>query len=145
MNQVRPLIYVVDDNDDYRFIVSQVFKRSLTQYRTQYFNSGRDLCKHIESDLVEVPWLILIDYDMPGLNGPQTIAFLKQQASWKEVPMIIVSSGMSPEEQQIAYNSGADSYRQKPTTLNQLQSELGQLCDYWAEVCVETRRYGVTG
>jgi CheY-like chemotaxis protein len=127
----RPLIYIVDDSADYRFFVSQVFKRYLTEYRVEYFESGTALCAHLSPEPLELPCLILMDHQMPGLSGPQTIAMLKHQAIWKEIPMIIISSSLSAEDQQMAYDSGADSYRQKPITILQLKEELAQLCQDW--------------
>lgn len=140
--EIQPLIYIVDDSEDYRFMVSLVFSRSLPQYRIQFFESGMALCAHIETDPAEVPCLILMDTDMPGLSGPQTLTILRQHAIWKEVPTIIISSSKSAEDQQTAYTSGANFYMQKPTTMLGLKVELGQLCQYWSEVGIGKRSSG---
>lgn len=140
--EIQPLIYIVDDSEDYRFMVSLVFRRSLPQYRIQYFESGMALCVQVETDPVEVPCLILMDTDMPGLSGPQTLTILRQHPIWKDVPTIIISSSKSAEDQQMAYTSGANFYMQKPTTILALTEELGQLCHYWSKVGVGTRGSG---
>ncbi len=144
MSEGKPLIYIVDDSNDYRLIVSLIFRRSLNQYRIQCFESGTALCAHVRTgtDMEDVPCLILMDNNMPGLSGPQTIAILKQQSNWKEIPTIIISSSLSAEEQQEAYASGADFYMQKPITMNELKEQLGQLCQYWTEVDLVNRRSG---
>jgi CheY-like chemotaxis protein len=131
----RPLIYIVDDSADYRFFVSQVFKRFLTQYRVQYFESGTALCAHLGVEPVELPCLILMDHQMPGLSGPQTLTYLKQHPSWRTVPTIIVSSSTSSEDQQEALQAGAISYLVKPVAFVSLKEQLTQLCEHWSVVC----------
>lgn len=134
MNTERPLVYIVDDSADYRFFVSQVFKRFLTQYRVQYFESGTALCAHLGIEPLDLPCLILMDHRMPGLNGPQTLTYLRQHPGWQTVPTVIMSSSTSHEDQQEALQAGASRYLVKPVAFVSLKEQLTLLCEYWSAV-----------
>ena len=136
MSVSQQLVYVVDDSADYRFLVGQVFKRFLKQYRVQYYESGTALCAQLGTEPVDMPFLILMDNEMPGLTGPQTLSFLKGHPYWQKVPIIIISSNTSPEEKQRAYTLGAASYLFKPLGIEEHKEQLSSVCQYWSEAGV---------
>lgn len=128
MRTVKHLVYVVDDNPDYRLLVSQVFKRFLTQYDAQFFESGTALFTHLQAEPPYIPSLLLVDGYMPGLTGAEIIRKLKQHPDWQGIPMVMVSSSDSVTEQQRAYASGAKSYLIKATTILSLKEQLSLVC-----------------
>jgi CheY-like chemotaxis protein len=128
----QQLVFIVDDSADYRLLVSQVFKRYLTQYKTRFFTSGTALLEHLQTEAPERPFLVLIDGHMPEMSGLETLALLKQNVHWQKVPIVIVSSGSSTNDQQQAYASGADSYLVKPTDMASLTEQIGLLCQRWS-------------
>jgi CheY-like chemotaxis protein len=71
---------------------------------------------------------------MPGLSGPQTLIYLKQHPGWQTVPVIIISSSTSPEDQQEALLAGAVRYLVKPGAFVLLKEQLTLLCNYWSTV-----------
>ncbi|WP_218160525.1 response regulator [Spirosoma endophyticum] len=138
------MLYVVDDEADYRFLVNQVFKRSLPQYAVRFFASGYELYECIltesgsfgsgrkENSLVH-PGLILLDLHMPDFSGLQTLTYLKQHLQWRRIPTVIMSSSLSTEEKGACYDAGANSFLNKPTELNQLTETMQSVCRYWLE------------
>ena len=131
MRVSQPLIYCVDDSADFRFLVGQVFKRFLAQYIVEFFESGTALYERLGIGSVAVPHLILMDGQMPGLSGPQTLSRLKQHGSWQNVPTVIISSSTSASDKQEAYASGAVEYVVKPINLGTLTQQLTLLCKRW--------------
>ena len=151
------MLYLVDDAADYRFLVQQVFKMFLPQYSLRMFAGGLELIQYVEekstalpvalteSDLsspdeihldvdhtdVARPNLIVLDVDMPKLNGLQTLDRLKQNPYWRSVPVVLMSNRIDPEFKEIAYQLGAASFLTKPTDLLMLRDVLGQLCREW--------------
>ena len=130
MTNSQPLIYCVDDSADYRLLMGLVFQRVLTQYNVQFFESGTELCERLGS--VAIPSLLLMDYTMPGLSGPQTLSRLRQHPHWQSVPAVIVSSSTLPSDEQAAMAAGAVSYMIKPMTLDVMTRQLTYLCQQWA-------------
>lgn len=128
---MQQIVYIVDDNADYRFLVGQVFNRFLKEYTVHFFESGTALTGQFQPADTETPCLVLLDGHMPELSGIETLALLRQRPYWQKVPMVIVSSSTSVIDQQNAYAAGASSYLIKPTDLLSLRDNLTVLCQRW--------------
>ncbi|WP_375445942.1 response regulator [uncultured Fibrella sp.] len=128
MGAVKQLIYVVDDNPDYRLLVSQVFKRFLIQYEAVFFESGTALFTYLQSEPQQVPCLFLVDGYMPEQTGIEIIRQLKQHPGWQKIPVVMISSSDSIAEQERAYASGAASYLIKSTNILSLKEQLSLVC-----------------
>ncbi|WP_461117481.1 response regulator [Spirosoma jeollabukense] len=138
------MLYVVDDEADYRFLVNQVFNRFLPQYTVRFFASGFELYEHIltesgpsgsagRANRQARPGLILLDLRMPDFSGLQTLTYLKQHLYWRRIPAVIMSNSLSIEEKAACYDAGANSFLHKPTDLNQLTETMQSVCTYWLE------------
>lgn len=143
------MIYIVDDDADYRFLVQQMFKRFLPQCPLRLFADGLELIQSIElhSDLSPVdgaapdsalpdlprPNLLVLDVDMPKLNGFQTLERLKQHPSWQAVPVVIMSSRLESNVSDAALQQGAVSYILKPMNLMEIRDVMAQLCQRWLD------------
>lgn len=129
------MIYLVDDAPDYRFLVAQVFKLFLPQYPLLLFADGLELIHHIEqaadaADPVR-PQVILLDVDMPRLDGLQTLERLKQITGWQTIPVVMISNRADGHFVAPCYDRGASSFLVKPMSLDQLKTMMTLLCQYW--------------
>lgn len=136
---VNQLIYVVDDGADYRFLLQQVFFRFLPDLHVRFFESGDALYQHMLSESNNPapeahPALIIMDLNMPGLSGFQTLVLLRQQPIWKQVPVVMMTSEGSEEEIEQCYKAGANSFVFKPTEFMALKSTLTDICQYWTNL-----------
>ena len=78
----------------------------------------------------EQPDIILLDVEMPGLNGFEVCHKLKEQTETKDIPVMFLSSRSSIEERIRGYNSGADDYIVKPFESQELQARINVLFQY---------------
>ena len=132
----RQDIYIVDDTADYRFLLQQVFTRFLPQYTVRFFSSGDELRQHLltvsePGKSPAGPDLILLDLNMPGLSGYDTLLFLKQHSRWQQIPVVMMTSTGSIEEVEQCYKAGANSFLTKPADFVQLKQVMETLCYYW--------------
>lgn len=74
-----------------------------------------------------VPNLILLDINMPGIDGLEVLAYLRREPRLNTVPVIIVTSDDQPETRQRALQAGAQGFILKPVTLDVIESELRRL------------------
>lgn len=146
------MLYLVDDAADYRFLVQQVFKMFLPQYSLRLFADGLELMQHVEEKSLALsvmstepdpvgpdpsrtghgrPGLIVLDVDMPRLNGLQTLERLKQNSYWQTIPVVIMSNRIEAGFKETAYQLGANSYMTKPMDLAVMKDVMGQLCREW--------------
>lgn len=81
-------ILVIDDEEDMRVLVS-VFLEMEGEFEVIAVDSGAE---GIRLATEQPPDAILLDYMMPGLDGPSTLAALKENASTRDVPVIFLSA-----------------------------------------------------
>lgn len=133
-----PMVYLVDDAADYRFLVQQVFKLFLPQYPLRLFADGMELIQSIEAptDLsgAELPKLLLLDVDMPKLSGTQTLERLQKYPAWQFVPIVMLSNRADDSFVSACYERGACSFLHKPLDLEQMKTVMGLLCHYWLDL-----------
>ncbi|WP_128546252.1 response regulator [Larkinella soli] len=127
------VIYFVDDASDYRFLVQQVVMRFIPQCRMQFFSDGADLVDWIESGQTpgeDGPKVILLDLDMPKMDGFQTLGVLKQHPQWQSVPVVIITNRDSQEHRQSSLELGASNFLLKPLDLMEIKDLMTKLCNY---------------
>lgn len=108
-NNVVSSILVVDD-DEY---VSQLIYTILSEekYNVKIANSAKEALNI--NDLKSVD-LILLDINMPGINGYELCNFLKNSSETKEIPIIFLTGNSLPEDIVEGFNCGAIDYITKP-------------------------------
>jgi len=133
------MVYLVDDADDYRLLVQQVFTRFLPQYPVRLFASGYALQQQLLDNedaggLHERCQLVILDLHMDEQNGYQILQKLKAHPSWKSIPVVIMSHTRSQSEIEACYLAGANSFVSKVIYLPQLQQIFQALCHYWLDI-----------
>ncbi|MFP5219151.1 MAG: response regulator [Actinomycetes bacterium] len=82
----------------------------------------------------ERPNLIVLDLKMPKLNGLEVLAQIKQDASLRTIPTVVLTSSDRPEDVKESYVGGANSYVTKPATLTGLREGVQEMARYWLDV-----------
>ncbi|MCY7350778.1 MAG: response regulator [Cytophagaceae bacterium] len=130
MTLLSPLILVVDDDDDDRLMLGQAFEEKASECRLAFVSDGTK-CLEFLLEATQFPALILMDLNMPGMNGIEVLSKLRATPQWKKLPVVILSTSNSQEQINMAYQEGANSYITKPNTFEDLAHMAGILCSYW--------------
>ncbi len=72
----------------------------------------------------EHPDLIVLDLDMPVMDGWMMIEKLKQDVGTKDIPIVIVTAHLLPDERFKAFDAGCDGYILKPFQVRDLVAEI---------------------
>ena len=108
MSTSHRILLVEDDADD-RYIMHLAFTELSYTEQVKVFNCGEDILKYLHnlpnSDLY--PSLLVIDYNMPGMNGGELLMRLKMDEALCEIPVAMYSTGMHGLEQKLR-TLGAD-------------------------------------
>ena len=119
---------VVDDNALAREILADSLKRFLT--RVDLISSGSEAIQMlVDADQQDPYQLILIDWQMPGLNGLEASRVIKHSGQLRNVPKIVMITGFGWEEEirLQAEGMGVDGFLQKPVTPSVLVDTLMQI------------------
>ncbi|MBD2743031.1 PAS domain S-box protein [Coleofasciculus sp. FACHB-1120] len=116
-----PLVLVCDDEPAVCTVVQTLLEQRGYQVKTAF--SGQEA---VELALQEQPAVILLDLIMPGMNGWQTMAVLKQRPDTREIPIVIFSV-LSPEQSNFLKSSLENQTLSSLLEGDLLQTDLGQL------------------
>lgn len=125
------LLYLVDDSADYRFLVQQVFTLFLPHCPVRFFADGADLVDALDALAGEGrPQVIILDVDMPRLDGFQTLVQLKQHPDWQSVPVVMMTNRTDRDYQRESYRLGASAFVPKPMNLPGIKAVMTQLSEH---------------
>lgn len=114
-------ILVVEDNDDLQILFRLVLESE--GYEVAIADNGKDAIRLLEE---MQPQLVLMDIMMPGVSGIEVSRSIKQQQSYKTLPILLVSAVDRLKEQQLNY-SQANGVLYKPFDLDNLLDRINEL------------------
>jgi two-component system, chemotaxis family, chemotaxis protein CheY len=115
---------VADDSRVMRSIIEKAM-RSLG-YEIIHAGNGQEVLEILEKERGEVD-LILLDWNMPVLNGFTTLLRIRESPVYSEIPVLMVSTESEEEKMERALNAGARGYIPKPFTLESLASAIRKI------------------
>ena len=82
------------------------------------------------------PGLILLDLNMPRLDGREALARIKSDPSLRRIPVVVLTTSKAEEDVLRSYDLGANSYITKPVTFDSLVNVVRNLAEYWFGIVV---------
>lgn len=116
MNQTTTstkILYADDDSDDHFFLRESITCTGLPA-DIVYLTDGDQVIRYLEKNGDALPSLIVLDLNMPRLNGKQTLERLKTDNRFSEIPVIILSTSNNKLDKEFCTSRGAASYLVKP-------------------------------
>ena len=93
----RYKIIIVEDDPDEQEIINDAFQKVGFKGSILCFDSGKYAIAHLDHlDSSTYPLLIILDYNMPGLNGKETLELLKANPFTAKIPVVIYSTSFLP-------------------------------------------------
>jgi CheY-like chemotaxis protein len=114
-------ILIVDDDEEDHLILLDYFREKGIADKVWFVENGQQALTYFTSvtELSDLPRLVVLDMQMPVLDGVQTLAEMKQLPRLKEIPVIILSTSENDFERNKALSLGALDYLAKPVTLQE--------------------------
>jgi CheY-like chemotaxis protein len=119
------LIYLVDDDEDDRFFAKLTFQQHFSETELVCFDDGEELLRHIGQQTNEpLPDLILLDLNMPRMNGFDTLVAIKQNKAWSQVPVAMLTTSSDRQDHERSKSLGACAFLTKPATYEMLATTI---------------------
>ena len=91
----QPILIVEDDEDD-KNLLSSAFEKIGKLELVRFFRNGHDLLRYLDAmPPGQHPALVVLDYNMPLLNGGQTLRRIRAHAIQHSVPAVVFSTGFT--------------------------------------------------
>lgn len=107
------LIYWAEDDMDDIVIISSCMKELGIDPKINFFGSGQDLLAKLAT-AERLPDFIVVDLNMPVLNGFETLEQLKENDRYRDVPVMVFSTSEAEEDKYWCHRHGAAAYFVKP-------------------------------
>ncbi|TLV02192.1 response regulator [Dyadobacter luticola] len=112
------IILLADDDADDRFFVQQAIASSGVSVKVIEVENGLELITFLKNNLVPIS-LILVDMNMPKMNGLEAISQIKAIPSSADVPVVMISTSPHQSLAEKAYQNGVTSFMPKPNTFDE--------------------------
>jgi DNA-binding response OmpR family regulator len=118
-NRTTPTILIAEDSHDGREMLQVLL--GLKGYRVLTAGDGE---RAVEVALASIPDLILLDLELPGLDGLSVARDLRRNSTFRNVPIIILSGHDPVKYKQLATEAGCTDYLLKPLDFGKLDEIL---------------------
>jgi len=134
-------ILLVDDDNDNVILIEDALQELDQPYQLDAVESGEALIDYLNRhgqykslDNQSLPGLIMLDLNMPRMNGREILQTIRASKALHRIPVVIFSTAASDQDIHDCYNLGANSFIVKPTSFNGLVTMMRDLTSYWFEL-----------
>ena len=115
-------IMIAEDHADSRKTLAKVLRRM--GYRVVEAEDGREVLELVRQ---ERPMVVLMDVNMPGMDGVETTLALRNDPKFIDLPILALTGDVTIVNQQRIGEAGVDGYLEKPVTWEKLEAALAKL------------------
>ena len=117
-------ILLVDDEPD--LVCTVEYRLRFANYEVVTAANGHE---GLERAAADKPDLILLDTNMPGMNGHEMLDHLRADATLKDIPVIMLTARAEPQDITVAAERGVSNYVTKPFDFTHLIDEIQRVLD----------------
>jgi CheY-like chemotaxis protein len=127
------LILIGEDDPDDQLLLKDIFSNIDLLIRLLFVDSGEQVLSALgKLEPSHRPCLIVLDYNMPGLNGAEILEVLNNDGRYQDIPKVVWSTSTSEKYRLSCLQLGATDYVIKPSN----NRELEEIARYMLRVCV---------
>ncbi len=137
----RPLeILLVEDNPADVRLIQLVLEDAEFHVNFTVASNGQEAMAILDGggDLGDAlrPDMILLDLNMPVMDGREVLAAREQDARLARIPVVVLTTSQSPDDLEYAYSKCISSYITKPVDVHQFNTKVRDLLNYWTNVAL---------
>lgn len=138
----KPVHFLIaeDDAED-RMLLAEAFSENRLSNLVHFVENGVDLMEYLQrknkySDMRTYPrpGIIILDLNMPKMDGREALKELKNNPDFKEIPVVVLTTSKTEEDVIRSYGLGVNSFITKPVSFDALVNVIRDLGRYWLEV-----------
>ena len=123
------LILIADDDRDDQEFMKLALKDQQYVGQIRCVSDGNAVMSYLRAG-ERPPRLILLDLNMPLKDGYETLAEIKKDPSFRDIPTIVLTSSSRVEDEAQCYQLGCDRFFRKPLSLDEYNKNAGELLSF---------------
>ena len=131
MLKTRPLLLIEDDNVD-----AMTVKRAMEEIGViesfVHLTNGEEALDYLQSEVNEKPCLILLDLNMPRMNGIEFLEKAKAHPDIRNIPVVVLTTSREDRDIVKTFEKSVAGYMVKPIDYDQFVEKMRAICEYWA-------------
>jgi len=130
MRSTKPILLVEDDRVD-AMTVRRAMKDIKVVNRLDIAGDGEDALAFLRDPENEEPCIILLDLNMPRMNGIEFLTLIKQDEALKRIPVVVLTSSSEEQDKVDSFDLGVAGYMIKPVDYHQFVEVMRAIDLYW--------------
>lgn len=131
-------ILLVEDNEGDIVLTLEALKEAKLKNKISVVRDGEEalqfLYKEGRFSVEDLPQLILLDINLPKIDGKEVLMRVKSDPDLKKIPIVILTTSSSERDILEAYNNYANCYITKPVDLDQFLAVIHTVEDFWISI-----------
>jgi CheY-like chemotaxis protein len=139
-------ILLVEDTETDVMIIARALRDAEVEHRLTVIRDGSVALDYLldlnnpDSEPELVPDLILLDLNLPGLDGYQLLSRIKSDPSLRILPVVVLTTSRQEEDVLKTYHAGANTFIQKPAEYPRYRELASALHVYWSDLALRVPR-----
>ena len=126
----KPILLVEDDQVD-MMSVTRALKQIHVSNKVVHRENGEDALNYLKDDPDDKPCLILLDLNMPIMNGIEFLQAVKDDEQLRRIPVVVLTTSVEQQDKLSTFNFGVAGYMAKPVDYPQFVEVMRSIDAYW--------------
>lgn len=126
----KPILLVEDDQVDTMTVIRALKEIHVTN-RLVHLENGEEAVSYLRDPESEKPCIILLDLNMPIMNGIEFLQVVKHDDYLKRIPVVVLTTSEEQQDKVNSFNMGVAGYMAKPVDYRQFVEVMRSIDAYW--------------
>ena len=134
-------ILIAEDDPDDRILLQEAFEENRIDNELRFVGNGEELLAYLrrtgeyaDPKKAPPPGLILLDLNMPKMDGREALKILKADPALQRIPVVVLTTSRAEEDIARTYGLGVSSFIAKPVSFDGLIKVVQILTSYWIQI-----------
>ena len=135
------VILLAEDDPDDRMLTQRALQKSRLRNELYCVEDGEELLEYLrregryaDSGEAPRPGLILLDLNMPRVDGREALEKIKRDEKLRRIPVVVLTTSEAEQDILRSYDLGVNAFVTKPVTLEELVNAIRVLGDFWFQI-----------
>ncbi len=135
-------ILLIEDNEGDIMLTKEAFEESKIVNKIIVARDGQQAVNYFEGQPAshEIPHLILLDINLPKMNGHEVLQYIKSNETYKSIPVIMLTTSSSNKDITQCYKKNVNCYVTKPIDVSDFMQVITKIEDFWINIVTTPAR-----
>ncbi|HEY1006733.1 MAG TPA: response regulator [Sphingobacteriaceae bacterium] len=133
------VILIAEDDPDDRLMIADAFKENRHGSRIRFAGSGEEVLEFLHGEPRDMPALIMLDLNMPRLDGRSLLKILKTDPETENIPVVVLTTSKAGTDRTSVHELGAAGFFTKPSSFTELVGITSSILHKWLPDNTQTK------